>query len=195
MCMNIYNPCPCDSGKKFKFCCSEAIKNGDTAYLETRMVKFPVQCWGRDDYQKDGMMMAVVARKTSDDNYIVGHYLVDLWCLGVKDADLKANISRAQLEKILEGCTVRHEMVDYSYERMRSLLLGSIAYAANLGIAPHEDWERAKFLVESDRSFENSFTFGRDGKPLYVAGPNDQQMQHSLMAKINKVGGNWIGEL
>lgn len=24
---NVYDPCPCDSGKKYKFCCAEKVKN------------------------------------------------------------------------------------------------------------------------------------------------------------------------
>jgi len=156
----------------------------------------PVQSFCGDNYKEAGITHVVVARKMGDDNYIVGWYLVDIWCLGVKNADVKMNLSQKEVEEMLDRLSSsEQEMVACSYELVRSIILGSVAYAAHIGITPHHDWDRAKNIIEPHRSFENNVIFGYEGKPFYVVGPNDRHIQDSVMQKVTKAGGHWIGEL
>lgn len=48
-----------------------------------------------------------------------------------------------------------------------------IDYARQIGFEPHPDWRLSGRIVEAERSFSNKFTFGSDGKPFYIQGPND----------------------
>lgn len=191
--MSLYNPCPCESGKKFKFCCAEALDKGDSADLESRIDKFPVFCFGGSEIAQTGLATIVVARRIGDDNYIAANYLVDVWCLGVKDADFKKNLTHSMLEALVHGA-IREQgsIVSYSYEDTRSLILGSVAFAAQFGLAPHADWVRAKTLIEPDRAFVDKLTFGIKGKPHYVQGPyDDQRKQFEVISKIQRSGGTW----
>jgi len=36
---SLYDPCPCESGKKFKFCCFEAMRTNNHAHLEKNNTK------------------------------------------------------------------------------------------------------------------------------------------------------------
>src|SRR4051812_17583924 len=57
-------------------------------------------------------------------------------------------------------------------ELARHLVLGAVEFAAGLGLAPHPDFEAAREpLGELDEPC--AITFGRQGRPLYVAGPYD----------------------
>jgi hypothetical protein len=55
------------------------------------------------------------------------------------------------------------------------LIEGGVSYARGLGFEPHEDYRKAKKIFgEIDSSgCSRDFDYGRDGKPLYIAGPND----------------------
>lgn len=190
--MSLYNPCPCDSGKKFKFCCSEALKNGDGAHLESRLAHVSPVCFGPVNYQESGLCFVFVARKIFDDNYVVGYYLVDIYSQGVKDTCITTNMTQTTLEAWVKDCKAVQPTTLCSYEDARSLILGGVAYAAQFGIAPHADWAITQFLVEPNRSFEDSMTFGFDGKPLYVVGPyDDDEMRADIINKMISHGGNF----
>jgi hypothetical protein len=48
--MTIYNPCPCNSGKKLKFCCYTKFKNLTNEDLLKIVQQFPVyKCWNFQD--------------------------------------------------------------------------------------------------------------------------------------------------
>jgi len=51
-------------------------------------------------------------------------------------------------------------------------VLGAVAYAERLGFSPHPDFEAARghLGVLTDPCM---FRFGRNGRPMYVAGPYD----------------------
>src|SRR2546427_488901 len=59
------------------------------------------------------------------------------------------------------------------YEDGRSIILGAIEYARQLGFEPHEDWKISGPIVEGEQPFKRTFTFGHEGKPFYIQGPKD----------------------
>jgi hypothetical protein len=189
---SLYNMCACSSGLKFKFCCLEAIRSKNWEYLETRISAYPVSCFGASDIKETGIGVFTVVRELFDGRRILGSYLVDMWCLGVKDANLRTDITREEVEKFLYSQHhLAHHVKSYSYEEARSFILGSIRYAALLGIEPHADWKHAKWLIEPNRAFEDNVEFGREGQPFYVAGPYDKNIAESTAKKVYNAGGDW----
>jgi hypothetical protein len=59
----------------------------------------------------------------------------------------------------------------------KKLILDAIAYARNNGFEPHKDYRLAsKVLRDIDETTcKTEFTFGKDGKPFYITGPNDSE--------------------
>ena len=51
-------------------------------------------------------------------------------------------------------------------------MYGAVAFAAGLGFEPHPDFAAARAHL-GDLSEPCAITFGRRGRPLYVAGPHD----------------------
>ena len=74
---------------------------------------------------------------------------------------------------------------------MRSLILGGVAFASDLGFTPHADWNDAQYLIEPQRAYIDKFQYGKKGKPFYVAGPYDQNSDE-IMKKIHRVDGDWL---
>lgn len=70
-----------------------------------------------------------------------------------------------------------HSMKKISPERARKLVEEMEAYARNLGLEPHKDYQAAKKIFGDINTDEcpDTFEFGRDGKPLYFAGPYDNK--------------------
>jgi hypothetical protein len=57
----------------------------------------------------------------------------------------------------------------------RKLVEGAEAYARELGFGPHPDYQLAKriFADIDATACPTSFSFGKDGKPFFIVGPND----------------------
>jgi hypothetical protein len=182
-----YQPCPCGSGKRFKFCCYEkraSLNNASDAELIRRVAEFPVsRCLVNSNWE-DGIAQVLVVRWMPNSQYLVGVYLVDVFCLGVKDTFVRARFYDEDLTALLRRFPQRFGEI--AYENARSMVLGAVEYARQLGFAPHEDWAVSRSILESDRSFNRKYQFGREGKPFYIQGPNDNakkimtQLEHLI---------------
>ena len=85
------------------------------------------------------------------------------------------------------------EETDPAYAR--KLVNEAAAYAADLGLPPPPDFHAIERLFgEVDAAAcTETFTFGQDGKPLYVPGPNDtpariRQVLARLQARLGPDG-------
>ena len=189
---SMYEPCPCKSGKKFKFCCHKQIKASSPQEVAKLSIQYPLHlCLIGQDWEEMGITNILIARKMPHGNFIAGLYLLDVWCLGIKSSDLKININNNELSYLKEGMEGAQTLMSIPYEDIRSLILGGIAFADTLGFTPHPDWVDAQHLIEPDRSFIDKFQFGKEGKPFYVAGPYDGNCDE-IMEKIQKVNGDWL---
>jgi len=109
-------------------------------------------------------------------------FLVDVYCLGVKDA-LFATVPAEAYDLIVERSGCGFPMVPIDPACARKLVEGAVAYAQNLGLRAHEDYEASK-LIFGDidvTACTTAFEFGKDGKPLFVSGPHDTSARCNLI--------------
>jgi hypothetical protein len=126
-------------------------------------------------WRESGLTPLIVARLRDDGRADIGFFLVDFWCLGVKDAFLHADDSEAGLRDLLDT-----ELPADFRERIhpacaKKIIDGALAYAEQLGFAPPRDFRKARRALAGldAAACPETFTFGRDGRPCYVEGPND----------------------
>jgi tetratricopeptide (TPR) repeat protein len=171
---DMYAPCPCGSGRKFKFCCYEkrkAVRGVPEDVLARRAAEFPAsRCYVNQNWDDLGLAHVVVMRQLPDGSSLVGGYLVDTFCMGVK-ASLVTCVVRAELHAFLK--TFPGTLQEISYEDARSIILGAVEFAGGFGFSPDENWDTASPIVESGRPFDRKFEFGRNGQPFYIQGPGD----------------------
>lgn len=166
------DPCPCGSGKKFKKC--HYGEYDSTFSLDD--AKLPiVTCSVNDDFQDSGLAVVFVARQHNNGhNLNIICYLCDIFCLGVKDVSKYPSSSIRTVEALQEHYDL--DFMDIDYQDARDLILGSIRYAGGLGFQPHQDWGETEDFIESKEPFNSQrYSYGSGGRPLYVAGPNDDQ--------------------
>jgi hypothetical protein len=137
--------------------------------------KYPIyQCLIPQGLFVTGFGTTLIARKIGENEVIVGGFLLDAYCLGVRSAFLRSmqvfeyNSSIASMHK--------HENFGLAEPALvRALVEQCVEYAGNLGFKPHSDYEETKYIfgdIDPNECTE-TFTFGKDGKPRFVAGPND----------------------
>lgn len=117
----------------------------------------------------------IVARFKGNGEAEAGVFLVDVHCLGVKDAfftQTKADSYQHLLDRIWPDRQRREAMCPACARR---LVEEAVAYAARLGLSPHPDYRlgcRVFGGIETSQC-TSQFTFGREGKPFYIQGPQD----------------------
>jgi hypothetical protein len=125
----------------------------------------------------------------------VGVYLVDVFCLGVKDA-LWKDLSEAEYRTLLGKLTVNGgPQRPIAPERFAKLVYCAADYAQSLGIAPHPDFHTTRHLMDGiDPSLcADEFEFGQNGRPLYIEGPNDSPaIARMLAGRVNPGGGDFL---
>jgi hypothetical protein len=151
-----------------------------------------------DSERDPGFAIVTVTRSLGVNRLIASTYLVDYWCLGVKDASGPRKYNRGEYEKISR--LYYEPFIGGSYpislQEAQAIVWGGIDYAQKLGFKPHPDFEAAKALL-GDWDGELKPEFGKDGEPFYVSGPHDDStaiiktLNQSLGARNNDdlVGG------
>lgn len=128
------------------------------------------------------------ARRAQEGKIAVSAFVVDVFCLGVKNAmfhymseqryenEMKPELLQmyedAQLERLHPSCA-------------RKLIEGAVDYAADLGFSAHRDYRNARGIFgDADASAcPTRFDYGYEGQPFYIRGPNESIAQANRIVK------------
>ncbi|MBI2496665.1 MAG: YecA family protein [Opitutae bacterium] len=126
-------------------------------------------------WEEMGLAHLFVSRIREDGSADFAMFLVDLLCLGVKDAAFEADVGEIYLKEL-----VKERLPEDYRERIlpacaKKLIEGAVAYAEKLGFTPHRDFRKARKVLNGiDASVcPREFAYGRDGRPCYVRGADD----------------------
>jgi hypothetical protein len=138
--------------------------------------KAPVlHCCMMENIRTCGMGQVLLSRQLSNGQVAFASFLVDVYCLGVKDVIAEV-ASRSKYDVDFYGkLTQQSTLIRIKPECARKLVEGAVQFARDLGIDPHRDYRTAKLIfgdISADACTEE-FKFGRNGKPVFIAGPHD----------------------
>lgn len=117
----------------------------------------------------------VLARGNTPDRVALSSYLLDTFCLGVKDVTFEL-VEGDYFQFYMDTMDRMSPMVPVEPSYARKLLRDLDAWSRSLGFAAHRDFatvERIFGDVNAEAS-DAVFRFGRDGKPFYIPGPDDE---------------------
>jgi hypothetical protein len=165
---------------------------------EWRTVKYYIEhareyplmgCWIMEGWKEGGLTPVVVARKQDEDKVIFGVFLVDYYCLGVKNAICNGDFSLNRFSRELPGLLMEMP-VPCDPGLAHALIYGSIDYARKYGFEPHQDYKLASMVLDppGTHAYEGELEFGHEGKPLFVSGPKDNIGQ--ILAKLQRTAGD-----
>jgi hypothetical protein len=121
-----------------------------------------------------GIGEVIFSRKMPEGRIAMAGFLLDVFCLGVKDALFKV-LSEPEYRALLSRWSEHQRFRPIDPTCARKLVEEAEAYARDLGLSPHPDYHTArKIFGDVDPSAcRMRFEFGKDGKPLYASGPYD----------------------
>jgi hypothetical protein len=157
---------------------AHAAKSTTTALYHIHQARnYPIEgCWVQPDWNEGGLAVIVIARRQPDGNIVFGNYLVDYYCLGLKDTYYNADVPPDQFRRdYLPKMFRTGPPVDISPALAHEIIYGGIEYSAQFGFHPHADFKRSQYVLDPPHLHPRTgaVEFGRDGKPFYIEGPYD----------------------
>ena len=178
-------PCPCGSGKKYKKCClpgeDKTVRETAWSYAKKKQLiqrsdDFPVYfCYINPCWQEVGLARIMIARAHESGRLIISSFLVDIFCLGIKSAFCNADVPADKFETEALRSYGDQKPMTIGIHYAREIVFGALEYAGGLGFKPHPDFNLACCVLgrEEPPGSRNIRFGGPDGKPMYIAGPDD----------------------
>jgi hypothetical protein len=147
-----------------------------------------VDCLISGDWRTPGALVRIlVARQNAGGTLMAGIALVDLGCLGVKDAFARRFSTYARYQEDLRGTAdMFGPMIRVDIDLAAKIINESVAYARSLGFEPHKDLKQFESLLAGadPTAVPEQIPLGVDGQPFYISGPHDNP--HRIIATLNK---------
>ena len=139
--------------------------------------KLPIyECLINPSWREKGLAIITVSRLQPEGDFLFGVYLVDIFCLGLKNTFCNADFSEWRYKTELLNKTYREEdPAECSISLTHHIIYGGIEYAAQFGFRANKDFKLSQYVLEEKNSVEpcEDIEFGKDGRPFSIAGPDD----------------------
>ncbi len=144
-------------------------------------------CFINEDYEEFGLGHIVVTRLHKGGRKTIGVYLVDKYCLGVKDAFYRLRMDDVDYEDFIQTMSREYHLKKISYNEAHNLIYGAIEFADEAGIAPCKDFALAKYILEEDTEAIPliEYEYGKDGKHLLVVGSQKEAARYLPALRAN----------
>ena len=145
-------------------------------------------CFINDGYDECGLGNIIVTRLHKGGRKTIGVYLVDMFCLGVKDAFYRLRMDDIEYDGFIQTISSKYHLNKISYNEAHNLIYGAIEFADEAGIAPCKDFALAKYILEEDTEAVPliEYEYGKDGKHLLIVGSKKEADRYlpALMANL-----------
>jgi hypothetical protein len=153
---------------------AEALEAGVPARV-ARACQAPIRyCLLTRSLFEGGMGTLILARGATPHHLAFGAFLLDVFCLGIKDVTF-ALLESDEFDRYVDVTDAGSPLASVDPSDARKLLRDLASWSQSIGFPPHRDFAPVERLfgdVSADAS-EVDFQFGSDGKPLYIPGPFD----------------------
>lgn len=134
------------------------------------------------------LTIVIVSRKMPDKKLAMALFLVDLACLGIKEADLETSVSRDRYAELKSRMLGEHEenLQPCTPELAARVIDHGVRYALAMGFPPHRDYFPAINLLagHDPNATDEAVPLGDDGVPTYWVGPHDDV--DAIMKKLTE---------
>lgn len=158
--------------------------------------KLPIHsCLVNEGWDEMGMAVVIVVRLRPKGTYVIGTYIVDTFCLGVKDTGWQFDVDDEHLDRLKTGMNL--DFTEIESDVAFNIIYGANRYAKQFDFQPHKDFAITQYILDPFSSIEDlELTFGKDGKPHYVQGPHDKPLSimQKLERKVGKDGFTFMSE-
>lgn len=124
------------------------------------------KCFISTNWEEQGLITLVVTRKHINGHFSCGLFLVDMFCLGLKETIFLFNEYERYFD-FIRILTEEEGIKECTYTLAHNIIYGAIAYAEDLGFKPAENFNTSQYILEEDDDGVElmNIEFGLSGKP------------------------------
>jgi hypothetical protein len=128
------------------------------------------------DPDAGGFAQILLARQERASRVTVTGFLVDVYCLGVKNITDPEVMGSGSLTTYVPMyySAFDHRPLQIGVEQAQTIVHDAVAYARSLGFEPAGGFADAEVHLGAPPGDRPVVGFGRDGKPFYFSGPYDE---------------------
>lgn len=155
-------------------------------FMREKVRTLPIgKCYITPDWKESGISQIIISRVRPSGNLSVGIFLVDTFCIGVKDATYYTNISEYEFEDLIRRYGSGPDMEEISYNEAHNIIYGAIGFAKDGGIQPAKDFKIAGYILEEDTDDIPliDYEFGKNGKHFLVINSDKREMSYLRQLK------------
>lgn len=167
----------------------KSVAQSPKQFLKEKANKLPIyKCMITPGWEGAGECFISISRQRGNGNLCVANFLVDCWCLGVKEVYGNVNMDPDTFKDFRE----RAGLVDIDYPTVHNIIYGAIEFAEEAGIEPCRDFNIWEGVLSEDNDDVPliEMEFGKDGKHLLVTEPGTPESR--LIPRLReKLGDNF----
>lgn len=140
-------------------------------YIKTKARSLSIgECLIRNQWQERGMGEIIIPRIHKSGNVTVGIFLLDTFCLGLKNSMYNFNMLPEDYEELLATIFSQDDYAVISYQEAHNLIYGAIEYAEDLGFQPEKTYAVTQYILEEDAEEIPliEYEYGKDGMPFLI---------------------------
>jgi hypothetical protein len=133
-----------------------------------------------------GIKQIVVGRQKRNGQIIVGFYLVDMYCLGLKNTFYAEFSDSDEFDEKFDSMGENgHEFIEIEPNLAFNYIYGAIEYAEDIAFKPHKDFAITEYILDDvEKIAFIDIEFGQNGRPVFFQGPDDKPGQ--ILAHLDK---------
>lgn len=133
----------------------------------------------------------IVTRKHTGGRISMAVFLVDIWCVGVKDSFYRLRLDDYEFEDTID--TYRIGLRECSYDEAHNWIYGAIAFAEEADIKPDKSFNITQYMLEEDD--DNipliEYEYGKDGKHTLMVHSRLEASHYLPLLEKNLGKGNY----
>ncbi len=136
-------------------------------YIKQRARSLAIgKCYMTKDIRECGEGEFIVTRMHTNGKISFASYLVDIYCLGVKDS---CYYLRNEADDFYEMIN-ESPLTECSYEELHNWIYGAVSFAQEAGIEPDRSFKLTQYMLEEDTDDIPliEYEFGKDGKYFLI---------------------------
>lgn len=160
-------------------------------YIKTKVRNLPVyECVISKEWKERGIAQIMVTRQHAGGNFTCGIYIVDTFCLGVKETAYRFNMTPLDYEEFKELLTGEEPFDAVDYNTVHNIVYGAVAFAEEYGFNPHKEFALTQFILDEDSEDVPliEYEFGKDGEPFLIV--RDKQEASKYLPTLRKFTGD-----
>ena len=110
-------------------------------YIRKKARSLPIyECLVNPEWQEQGFANVIIARSHTNGNITACFYLVDLYCLGVKNSHYLFNVTPTDYKDKLGTHSDLESYVQISYKLAHNIVYAGLEFAEEFGFKPDKDF-------------------------------------------------------